>query len=487
MAFEGYVDALSEREIRGWIYDDFRENDPVTIEVLAGDRVISTFPASVYRADLQNAGKGNGWHGFSFTAEEKDVVKGVPLSVRVKGKRWKIQPTAAATGREAPHFTDPRRKLMHTLEFGHPEFQVAFTEAPKDPEEARVCERLIEAFHRTAADDPDSGPRRADVWTDLGNAVHGEVLKLLKKRDVKGLAEYMRDAHSRNITWGITQGIQMTAALRSRVDQQRAIGTEYLDNLVSLAEWMTLLDVESPHQQGQWGENIQTDPQALVDRISERLGFPIETPPAIGSYFGLLTRRGVVTGRDLAALYCAMRTREIADNLGIARPDVCEIGGGMGGVAYYCARMGMPCTVIDIPMVSLLQGYFLLRALPDMGVQLYGEPESDANVVRLMPTYAFADPKREYDILVNQDSFPEMNPAYSIGYLQQARKNIKRAFYSINQEARAVQSGDSRQTTVPDMVREAGFDFRRWSRHRHWLRAGYVEEIYVREAEPAKT
>src|SRR5688572_6489408 len=112
MAFEGYVDALSEREIRGWIYDDSRENDPVTIEVLAGSRVISTFPASVYRPDLKDAGKGNGWHGFAFTAEERDVVKGVPLTVRVKGKRWKIQPTAAATGREAPHFTDPRRKLM---------------------------------------------------------------------------------------------------------------------------------------------------------------------------------------------------------------------------------------------------------------------------------------------------------------------------------------------------------------------------------------
>jgi hypothetical protein len=296
----------------------------------------------------------------------------------------------------------------------------------------------------------------------------------------------MREAHERNITWGITQGIQMTAALRSGPSHQRSIGTEYVDNLVSLAEWMTLLDVESPHQQGQWAENIHVDPQELVDRISEKLGFPVETPPAIGSYFGVLTRRGVVTGRDLMALYAAMRTREIATNLGIARPRVCEIGGGMGGVAYYCARMGMPCTVIDIPMVSLLQGYFLLRALPDKSVQLYGEPESEADAVRLMPTYAFADPQREYDILVNQDSFPEMNPAYSIGYLQQARKNIKGAFYSINQEARAVQSGESRQTTVPDMVKEAGFDFRRSSRHRHWLRAGYVEEVYVREVEPAK-
>jgi hypothetical protein len=72
-----------------------------------------------------------------------------------------------------------------------------------------------------------------------------------------------------------------------------------------------------------------------------------------------------------------------------------------------------------------------------------------------------------------------MNSAYSLAYLRHAKRNVKHAIYSINQEARAPQALFARQTTVAELVEEAG-GFLRSSRFRHWLRPGYVEEVYRR-------
>ena len=474
MAYEGYVDSVSDREIAGWIYDEAAPNKPLKLEILAGDAVVATLVANRYRPDLEAAGKGNGRHAFSYSAGTS-TPGGGPLSARIAGKRWRIQPTFAATGQNTPLMRDWRRKLHHPLEFGYPSIETGFTEAALSADEPEIVERLVEAFHRALAEDPMARSRETDLWSELESALHGDVLELLRNRDNAALADYLRDAHNRNITWGITQGGDTTATLRGQADARRGVSTAFVDYLVSLAEQLGLLDVESPTQLGPWAENLHSDPQELVDRIAARVGFAIETPPVMSSYFGIRTRDGILTGRDLLSLYGVLQVQGLARQLGIASPRVCEIGGGLGGVAYYCARLGMPCAIVDLPLIGVLQAYFLMRALGPSQVQLYGE--SAPAPVRLLPPFAFAAPGNEWDILMNQDSFPEMSPAYSIGYLRDARTVVRHAFYSVNQEARAVQAGSARQSVVRELVAQAG-GWRRSSRQRHWLRPGYAEEIY---------
>jgi hypothetical protein len=480
MAFEARIESVTDRAIAGYVYDDTAPNDAFDVEILWGERVIATVRADAYRADLQAAGKGSGNYGFAFTLE-RPADAAQPLEARVAGKRWRIQPLAAA-------YTDPRRRYLHTLEFGHPQVATGFTEAARAPDEAQIVERLIQAFHRARKDEPRSPWRKWDIWAEIESSRHGPMLRLLKRRDVEGLAGYLREAHANDVTWGITQGTQMTAALQSDERQRRSVATEYADNLASFAEYLGLLDLESPHQRGQWGENLHADPQAIVDQVGAQLGFPLETPAVIGAYFGLKTRGGIVTGRDLCALHAAMRLREIAMDLCIATPRVCEIGGGMGGVAYYAARMGMPFTIVDLATVGVLQGYFLLRALPDKQVRLFGEdePAGSEPAIRLLPPHRFGAPGAEYDLLLNQDSFPEMTSTYSVAYLQKAAANVRHAFLSINQEARAPQAGAARQAIVRELVEDAGGKFKLASRFRHWLRPGDVEEVYKRSLpEPA--
>src|SRR5690606_39293177 len=88
--------------------------------------------------------------------------------------------------------------------------------------------------------------------------------------------------------------------------------------------------------------------------------------------------------------------------------------------------------------------------------------------------------KAKFDLVYNQDSFPEMHPDYSIGYLRTAR-GVAPALLSINQESEGVQTAEARMPLVSDLVARAG-GYRRVYRFPHWLRVGYVEELYSVDA-----
>lgn len=65
-SYEGTLDGAGCGNIWGWVYTSASPNTPVTVELLANGNVVSSFVASEFRQDLQNAGKGNGQHGFNY-------------------------------------------------------------------------------------------------------------------------------------------------------------------------------------------------------------------------------------------------------------------------------------------------------------------------------------------------------------------------------------------------------------------------------------
>jgi len=371
-------------------------------------------------------------------------------------------------------------RLEHSLEYGFPHAAQGFSQAVAAADELAIVARLIEAYHRAMTDDPQGKTKKSDLWSSVGNVYHQPIIELLWRRDVQAVADYLRQAHGRGITFGITQGDDVTQTLYARTDARQMVLTESLDYLASLAEYLGLLDVESAEQSGQWGQNLHRDPEQLVAAIKDKIGVSPVPPQVVGAGFGIQTGAGILMGRDLLALYAALRLRHLAGDYGVAKPVVCEIGGGLGGLAYFANRLGLTnYTIIDLPLINVLQGYYLLRSLPAAEVCLYGEPKASA-AITLLPTWCFADDQRSYDFLVNQDSLPEMHADYALGYLRQARRNVRQAFLSINQEARAPQSASARQSVVRDLAQQAG-GLRPVYRFRHWLRAGYVEELFAIE------
>jgi hypothetical protein len=473
MAIEGYIDTFNSREISGWAFEDAYPNSPLRVEIFESGKIISVLLADMFREDLLAAGKGNGQHAFRFTRASD----GPPLSARIVGKRWNLQPTSGL-GVAAIHH-DPRRRMQHTLEFGFPNVTTAFSTAIANASELASVDRIITSFHRVVADNSHCDDDKTDLWSSIDQIYHQEIKELLYRRDVRGTAEYLRNAHARGLTFGITQGIETTETLRNDPSARRMVATEYVDNLVSLAEFLGVLNVESPSQKGQWAENMHCDLDELVERISSHIGVPLQTPPVMDSYFGCFLHGGIVTGRDICALYAAIRLRDIMQDAGVQNPHALEIGGGLGGGAYYATRLGLRYTIVDLPLIGVLQAYFLIHALPNVKIRLYGEPEVLDAQIELLPAHAFAQRRGNWDILLNQDSFPEINEKIVLDYLREAKKSVRHAFLSINQEARAPQSDNAAQGVVRDFFAQVG-GFRRVMRARHWLRAGYVEELYKR-------
>ncbi len=63
--FDGAHDYADCNVIYGWAWDKNRPNEPVNVDIYEGSNLLVTVPASDFRPDLLNSGKGNGYHGFA--------------------------------------------------------------------------------------------------------------------------------------------------------------------------------------------------------------------------------------------------------------------------------------------------------------------------------------------------------------------------------------------------------------------------------------
>jgi hypothetical protein len=68
--YEGYVDGANCSQIWGWAWDANRPNQPINVDLYAGYAYQGTVSANMFRQDLLNAGKGNGYHAFVFNTPD---------------------------------------------------------------------------------------------------------------------------------------------------------------------------------------------------------------------------------------------------------------------------------------------------------------------------------------------------------------------------------------------------------------------------------
>ena len=62
--YEGNFEKATDVALVGWAWDSTRPDEPITIEVFDGLTKVASIVADQFRADLRNAGKGSGKHGF---------------------------------------------------------------------------------------------------------------------------------------------------------------------------------------------------------------------------------------------------------------------------------------------------------------------------------------------------------------------------------------------------------------------------------------
>ncbi|WP_460639853.1 putative Ig domain-containing protein, partial [Larkinella harenae] len=85
-SYDGYINGADCASFRGWVWNAEQPNNPVRIDILNGDRLITTLIADQFRQDLLQAGKGNGRHGFMWPIpQELKDGSSLLLSARVSG------------------------------------------------------------------------------------------------------------------------------------------------------------------------------------------------------------------------------------------------------------------------------------------------------------------------------------------------------------------------------------------------------------------
>src|SRR5580704_6044408 len=269
---------------------------------------------------------------------------------------------------------------------------------PVTTEDVVLCERLIGAF--TAAENK-AGPAEASpgIWGWLRDTHHHRLADTLERHDALELARLLASMFQEEFVWGITGRHDLRyheTALGLRI-----LSLKSLDVLVSLAEAVGAVPVETP---GQAGLVFDRGIAELLANIDEALGFRVDFP-SVGAPYGLIADGHLITLDTPDQIYGALRLDQARRNYLLPRPEsstrIVEIGGGYGGMCYWLLHMcpnNTLYTIIDLPIMNVLQGYFLAHAEGAKTVSFFGE---DAGLVRVLPDSALAEVDTPFDVLVN--------------------------------------------------------------------------------------
>ncbi len=365
-----------------------------------------------------------------------------------------------------------RKVVTHPVVKGMPAVGLS-SERPRGHADEATTRRLLDAYSKAISEEHSAKLKAPsdDLWTNLVNTELGELLQILKARDVKALSEYLSHV-GEEYTWAGGLCLSVDGYTPPQAEPAQ-VALTYLDKLVCLAESLGVLDVENPEQSVQWGSNLYHDIDDLVDRIEKTIGIPIAPPVGVIPVDGLSTARGPLHYRYFNALYAALRLRALAHQ----DPGVCEYGGGLGLVAYYAYQLGLrDYTLYDLPLSNLFAGHYLIGTLGADAVCLHGEG-ARPGTVSVLPYWSCLDASaKSFELALNQDSFPEIDPTLVREYFRQIARTTSKYFLSINQEARAAM-GSRSQNSVPALIRDHE-EFQRVYRMKYWIREGYVEELY---------
>ncbi len=176
---------------------------------------------------------------------------------------------------------------------------------------------------------------------------------------------------------------------------------------------------------------------------------------------GLDTKFGIASLRVPLSLYQAIKVTNLGTN-------ICEIGPGLGRTAYFAKLLGAKkYTLVDLPICSLSQGYFLINSLPNSAFSFSGDNDIGEGIEFRVPDDFFKN-SSIYDVILNVDSITEIGINRAKKYLTEIIKKTN-YFLSINHECK--------QYTVRSLSKEFK-DLKLISSSRSWLRPGYIEELY---------
>jgi hypothetical protein len=354
--------------------------------------------------------------------------------------------------------------------------------APDKASDERIAARIISSHRQVKLREKfaDVPSLQDSMWGTFLQEEYAALRRLVEQGETDGLARYLSTIFRSEAVNGYTYG--------TKYDQfphrwwYLPVGIEL--SVITLAESVGILRAECP-EQGQiaYWRNDFTE-ERLIGQLESFFSMRIEAPRT-GDARGIIFGGRFLTSETCSQIYTAHRMREAINREigGSSELNIVEIGGGYGGLCYWMHRLlGIRINryvIVDLPEVNLVQAYFL-SSLGTPELLLMGEEKRKGEPgIELIPHWTLPDLDLRPNVLINQDSMPEMPQAEVERYLTWGSDNVDGLFLSFNQESYSPWRGVP-QVHVPSVVGRYP-RFRRIARNASWVRRGYVEEIYKRD------
>ncbi len=340
---------------------------------------------------------------------------------------------------------------------------------PDISDDTHLYQRLITSYQKATSIKSDRGD---GTWKIFSNKYHSQLAAYLEQGDTENVGLILSKMFRDPVTSGLALG---EGTYLASMKDPYLFSLDWHDKALSLGQAAGIVPVQNP-EQGEYGTILNFDSIDILRRTVERLELP-PLPPQIGAMFGVRFGNGVVPNNYLLHLYTAHRASTILPE----KTCTClEIGGGVGLLAYIMASIGFKqYYIVDLPLVNTLQAYLLLKSDLAERVRLFGEENINSEFsINIFPSSHINKlPAKFFDLIINQDSFPEMNKETMNGYLKSIQKKGRGYFLSINQESQVSYGVNSMQGWVSDVCRKEP-NLRMIYRSPYWIRKGYVEELY---------
>jgi hypothetical protein len=329
-----------------------------------------------------------------------------------------------------------------------------------------LVRRIIAAYARSSGS---SFYGDVSMWTSIHEHVR-DVHDALVAEDVVTTAELLRDPTTNRLMYGFERFFLGSPTLEDR----QAFADETKDVLVRLAEALALIPVEHPETMhgDLWRPNIGRPTAEVAALVEGKLALRLGIDPVHGGVTGLDLGGRLLTVRMIGAAYLAYRSRALLPG---DRGRVLEIGAGLGYAALYARQIGITdYTIVDLPLTSVAQAYFLGRMLGPDALVLEGEADAPGSAqaidaIKIRTPALLADAQDGYDLIVNVNSLTEVGHHLAIEYARYITA-LAPTFLSINHEADSF--------TVNELFAED--PSLTIDRFPYWLRNGFVEEVVRR-------
>jgi len=331
--------------------------------------------------------------------------------------------------------------------------------ANKSVEDKELINRIIAAYQRV--NQADLGK---SMWKFFFTTYHQPIHQALIDGNEKTVTKILRNPEISDLFYGFDLLTKSYQHVFRKKKVQKVYAKACLDGLVRFAESVGAVSMDNPESELEYRSLWKTEKVlAELDKVC----MPFSMPNPFVDEYGVDSSRGVISYRVPQALYQAWRIKQLLD--GIQSPRVLEIGAGLGRTAFYVFELGIKdYTIVDLPITTVAQAYYLGRTLGDENIHLDGEQFDDGpNRVKIVVPKTFLAETKTYDLVINVDSLPEMDFRVAQAYWEKIKASTN-IFLSINHEANSFRVRDLLVKDLNSLNVQRGL---------YWMRKGYVEEL----------